>query len=163
LHQDKNTVEDVAKNEKPNIDRSKIKMIDLRQVQINEKLAETGGSNAGVFSCYIDGWNCVMKELDLSGAEDAIQRFDTEIRLLEQLPRHPNITRYLHHERKGDKLRLYMTRYACSLSDYISKYREQYEMDRQEHFTPVQILNFSKQITTGISFFCIKIISSIVI
>ena len=56
-------------------------------------MAETGGSSAGIFSCYIDGWNCVMKELDLSGSsETTIEHFEAEVKLLEELPRHPNIT-----------------------------------------------------------------------
>jgi len=148
LHQDRGV--EINFPEKPSIS-SKVKMIDLRQVQINEKLNESG-TNTGVFSCYIDGWNCVMNEIGLSGSEEEIQKYDTEIKLLEKLPRHPNIVRYLHHERKGEKLRLYLSRYSSTLGDYLKNYRVQFKLGRQEHFTPIQMLNYTKQLAAGISF-----------
>jgi len=134
-------------------ERPKSKILDLRQILVNEKIAETGGSNAGVFSCYIDGWNCVMKELDISGSsEETIDRFSSEIKLLESLTTNSYISRYLHHERKGDKLRLYITRYSCSLYDYISKYGEQVQLGQQDIFSPSQILRFAKNIVNGLLF-----------
>eukprot|EP01130_Rhizamoeba_saxonica_P004613 TRINITY_DN187_c0_g1_i1.p1 TRINITY_DN187_c0_g1~~TRINITY_DN187_c0_g1_i1.p1 ORF type:complete len:563 (+),score=125.05 TRINITY_DN187_c0_g1_i1:50-1738(+) len=131
---------------------NKKKVVDLSRLVINEKIAETGGSNAGVFSCYIDGWNCVMKQLDLTNYQDSIESFESEIELLENLPPHPNISRYLYHERKGDNLRLFMTRYSCSLAEYLSKYKLEVNEGRQSYFSPSQVSNFCIQIVRGIEF-----------
>lgn len=55
-------------------------------------MAETGGSNASVFECLVDGWLCAMKELDMRGVGDSVRKgFETEIEVLEALPYHPNI------------------------------------------------------------------------
>lgn len=52
-----------------------------KNVIITQKLAEVGGSNAGVYSCLVDGWMCAMKELDLSDMNQySIDSFTGEIR-----------------------------------------------------------------------------------
>lgn len=77
-----------ALTQSTNARQRKEKIINCENVQVMEKLAETGtdrsqtshtslashnlmcalgGSSASVFSCNVDGWNCAMKEMDLSG------------------------------------------------------------------------------------------------
>ena len=91
-----------------------------KNVIITQKLAEVGGSNAGVYSCLVDGWMCAMKELDLSDMNQySIDSFTGEIRLLELLPQHENISRYLFHENNDNCIRLFMTQYNGSLGSYI--------------------------------------------
>jgi hypothetical protein len=46
------------------VKRSKLK-INLKNVQINEQLAEAGGSGAVIYNCLVDGWQCAMKEMNL--------------------------------------------------------------------------------------------------
>ncbi|MFN7883809.1 MAG: hypothetical protein ACK5PF_12470 [bacterium] len=46
------------------VKRSKLK-INLKNVQINEQLAEAGGSGAVIYNCLVDGWQCAMKEMYL--------------------------------------------------------------------------------------------------
>lgn len=43
-----------------------------------------GGSSASVFSCNVDGWNCAMKEMDLSGMHGdstSFVSFDAEMKM----------------------------------------------------------------------------------
>jgi serine/threonine protein kinase len=62
-----------------------------------------------------------MKELDLEYMNnEGIAAFEGEIRVLELLPHHPNIVRYLFHENKNKKLRLFMTRYSTTLNHEIA-------------------------------------------
>lgn len=113
--------EEEKKKMKGQIGKRKV-AINLNHVQINEQIAETGGSGASVFSCLVDGWQCAMKEMDLGGvSETTLHAFEAEIELLERLPYHPNIVRYLFHEKKGTKLRFFMTKYSSSLRRIITK------------------------------------------
>tara|TARA_R110002050_G_scaffold262123_2_gene402307 strand:- start:1221 stop:1472 length:252 start_codon:yes stop_codon:yes gene_type:complete len=41
-----------------------------------------GGSNAGVYACYVDGWQCAMKELSIQNLQlekSSINNFESEI------------------------------------------------------------------------------------
>jgi len=58
----------------------------------------------------------------------------------------------LYHERKGSKLRLYITRYACSLFDCLKKLRGNLEQKTVEYFTPSHIINLCKQMCNGVLF-----------
>ncbi len=65
-----------------------------------------------------------MKELDVEYMnEESIHSFEEEIRLLELLPAHRNIVRCLFHDRKDNKIRLFMTKYSSSLRTIINKRR----------------------------------------
>ena len=104
-------------------------------MEIEQKLAATGGSSARVYSVVVDGWfafqwvallshsrTCAMKELRLDlGEGEVVDAFEKEINVLEQLPFHPNIVRYLYHERTGDTIRLFMQRlkYAAAYRLFI--------------------------------------------
>eukprot|EP01094_Clydonella_sp_ATCC50884_P023075 TRINITY_DN543_c0_g1_i1.p1 TRINITY_DN543_c0_g1~~TRINITY_DN543_c0_g1_i1.p1 ORF type:complete len:1398 (-),score=629.24 TRINITY_DN543_c0_g1_i1:161-4354(-) len=115
---------------------------------INEKLAPGGGSSAGVYSCTVNGWVCAMKELVIpQNSVGAVESFEKEITLLESLPMHPNIARYLFHQQDGDRLRLFITRYAGTLSDVIEK-RER----KGEPFTLPEIARFLLDVVRGLHF-----------
>lgn len=130
------------------------KFIDLNNVQINEKIAETGGSNAGIFACHVDGWLCAMKELDVKQLSDSnIKAFESEIELLENLPYHLNICRYLFHEKTGDKIRLYITKYNCSLRHIVNKKKD--ELTNQKDFKTFSAKHITKwcvDIASGMAF-----------
>jgi PAS domain S-box-containing protein len=95
--------------------------LDLNSAIVQERIS-AGGSDAVVYVCSIDGWRCALKELNVSRCNDAtIEAFETEIRIVESLPYHPNICRYLGHDRRGDTIRLFMTRYSSTLASYIER------------------------------------------
>eukprot|EP01121_Diplochlamys_sp_Union-15-3_P000088 TRINITY_DN10077_c0_g1_i1.p1 TRINITY_DN10077_c0_g1~~TRINITY_DN10077_c0_g1_i1.p1 ORF type:complete len:521 (-),score=79.42 TRINITY_DN10077_c0_g1_i1:15-1349(-) len=122
-------------------------IINTENVQINERLAESGGSYACVYACLVDGWQCVMKELDLKDLNPVtVNHFEREITILEQLPYHPNIVRYLFHERKTDKLRLYVSRYSSSLRKVIGRKTE------DDNFEMSEIAKICLEIATGLEF-----------
>jgi len=91
---------------------------------------------------------------------DGVER---EIALVEGLPVHPNIVRYLYHTRTEKGIYLFMTRYAGSLADAIKvrvEYAPQVQTKRapppsiisRNHFQPQQIKQFIRDIATGLKF-----------
>jgi len=94
----------------------------LDNLIIHEKLAATGGSGASVYSVTVDGFRCAMKELHIGESSPSdIDSFSAEIMLLERIPFHKNVVRYLFHTRTETTLRLFMTQYAGTLSRLVSK------------------------------------------
>eukprot|EP01096_Ripella_sp_DP13-Kostka_P006777 TRINITY_DN2448_c0_g2_i1.p1 TRINITY_DN2448_c0_g2~~TRINITY_DN2448_c0_g2_i1.p1 ORF type:complete len:679 (+),score=288.18 TRINITY_DN2448_c0_g2_i1:138-2174(+) len=99
-------------------------VVNLSNIIVAERLAAVGGSNCSVNSCYVDGWLCAVKELDIEYMNDeCIHSFEEEIRLVELLPPHRNIVRCLFHDRKDNKIRLFMTKYSSSLRTILNKRR----------------------------------------
>eukprot|EP00005_Dracoamoeba_jomungandri_P001560 CAMPEP_0174262226 /NCGR_PEP_ID=MMETSP0439-20130205/12851_1 /TAXON_ID=0 /ORGANISM="Stereomyxa ramosa, Strain Chinc5" /LENGTH=556 /DNA_ID=CAMNT_0015346901 /DNA_START=15 /DNA_END=1685 /DNA_ORIENTATION=- len=126
--------------------------INLRNLIVNEKIAETGGSAAGVFSCMVDGWTCAMKELSLSEMDkDITEAFENEISLLEKIEYHPNICRYLFHDSVNNKLRLFMTKYANSLGGIIRYKRKNLECGGLR-FDPTNIARYCLDMIKGLDF-----------
>jgi len=120
----------------------------LDNLQIQEKLAETGGSNCGIYSVSIDGWTCAMKELYIEDQDETtVANFEREIELLEQLPYHPNIVRYLFHTTNESTTRLFMTKYASSLRKIIND-----RLKNNQPFTVTQVLKYGIEITKGVVF-----------
>jgi len=102
--------------------------VSTKSIIVTQKISEGGGSSAEIYSCLVDGWSVVMKELSTSSmSQTHIDSFSREIRLLELLPPHANIVRYLFHEVKDNFLRLFMTQYDCSLTQYYRSIKEQGE------------------------------------
>lgn len=145
--------EEEKKKMKGQIGKRKV-AINLNHVQINEQIAETGGSGASVFSCLVDGWQCAMKEMDLSGVHElAVHAFEAEIELLERLPYHPNIVRYLFHEKKGSKLRFFMTKYSSSVRRIISKRKADFKKSPDVgYFKMSDIARWCVAVANGLEF-----------
>eukprot|EP01095_Lingulamoeba_sp_RSL-Kostka_P000593 TRINITY_DN1086_c0_g1_i1.p1 TRINITY_DN1086_c0_g1~~TRINITY_DN1086_c0_g1_i1.p1 ORF type:complete len:777 (+),score=195.33 TRINITY_DN1086_c0_g1_i1:63-2333(+) len=121
--------------------------LDLKHLMINERLG-CGGSGSIINSCNIDGWNCAMKEINIKhSTPQEIRGFEQEINLLETLPYHPNICRYLFHEKNSSSLRLFMTKYNCSLKSYLQQIKSE-----NKKLTKDQIFSYSLSILKGISF-----------
>lgn len=117
----------------------------VENVVIREKIFS--GANTSVFVCTINGWMCCMKELDIGvSSTSSLDSFDNEIRLVENLPYHENVVRYLCHQRLQNKLRLFMTRYDASLSDVISKVK-----GKRGRFPAKEIASFLTQIIAGVN------------
>eukprot|EP00339_Tiarina_fusa_P006170 CAMPEP_0117013084 /NCGR_PEP_ID=MMETSP0472-20121206/10864_1 /TAXON_ID=693140 ORGANISM="Tiarina fusus, Strain LIS" /NCGR_SAMPLE_ID=MMETSP0472 /ASSEMBLY_ACC=CAM_ASM_000603 /LENGTH=261 /DNA_ID=CAMNT_0004716299 /DNA_START=104 /DNA_END=886 /DNA_ORIENTATION=+ len=102
--------------------------VSTKSIIVTQKISEGGGSSAAIYSCLVDGWSVVMKELSTSTmSQTSVDAFSREIRLLELMPAHENIVRYLFHEVKDNYLRLFMTQYDCSLGHYIREVKEKQE------------------------------------
>lgn len=127
--------------------------INLRNASVNEKLSSGGGSNATIFSCYVDGWQCAMKELYIANMQpDEVKNFEREIQLLEAIPFNNNIVRYLFHEKDANKMRLYITKYACSLRDRILEKRRDVENNNADGYTLREITKYCLDIAKGLTF-----------
>ena len=123
------------------------RVISMKNVEINERLASDGGSGASVYVCTIEGWQCVSKEVNLEGiSQQQMAGFEKEgkrgvffclmafpddslflsssVSLLESLPPHRNLVRYLYHDRTKANFRLFMRRYNSTLNRYLSNLRE---------------------------------------
>ena len=105
--------------------KGKLKL-DMSKLEILHPLTrDVGGSLCRLFVCEIDGFCCVMKELDIAFARELnanlVKTFESEVVFLEQLPAHQNIVRYLGHtfDHEKGRARLFMTKYALSLRDEI--------------------------------------------
>eukprot|EP01094_Clydonella_sp_ATCC50884_P023025 TRINITY_DN5413_c1_g1_i1.p1 TRINITY_DN5413_c1_g1~~TRINITY_DN5413_c1_g1_i1.p1 ORF type:complete len:687 (-),score=167.45 TRINITY_DN5413_c1_g1_i1:361-2421(-) len=121
-------------------------VVDLANVEVQERLAAIGGSLASVYAVYVDGWMCAMKEVFIENPEDA-SAVENEIALVEELPPHPNIVRYFFHQRTDRHLRLFMTKYAGTLSNFISKKRE-----AGDRFSPEELKRFCLDIAKGLQY-----------
>eukprot|EP01102_Stenamoeba_stenopodia_P005625 TRINITY_DN1636_c0_g1_i1.p1 TRINITY_DN1636_c0_g1~~TRINITY_DN1636_c0_g1_i1.p1 ORF type:complete len:595 (-),score=151.05 TRINITY_DN1636_c0_g1_i1:45-1829(-) len=127
--------------------------INLRHTSVNEKLSSGGGSNATIFSCYVDGWQCAMKELYIANMQpDEVKNFEREIQLLEAIPFNNNIVRYLFHEKDANKMRLYITKYACSLRDRILEKRRDVDNNNADGYTLREITKYCLDIAKGLTF-----------
>lgn len=130
--------------------KPKSRVIQLRaeNMVICKRISNGGGSGCEIYAVNIEGWRCAMKELDMSNTNQAtIETFVKEIYMVEALPYNENICRYLFHEIVGDRLRLFMTLYDGSLSDYIMKAQKE-----QRVFNFYQVVEFLRQILNGVSF-----------
>jgi len=97
--------------------------ISLTNWQKGTQLSHRGGSNAIVYTAFIDGWSCAVKEVCIEHPSDA-EAMTNEINILERLPPHHNVVRYLFHTLTDNILRLFMTRYDTSLRSYLGTLRE---------------------------------------
>eukprot|EP00009_Paramoeba_aestuarina_P001305 CAMPEP_0201509988 /NCGR_PEP_ID=MMETSP0161_2-20130828/2870_1 /ASSEMBLY_ACC=CAM_ASM_000251 /TAXON_ID=180227 /ORGANISM="Neoparamoeba aestuarina, Strain SoJaBio B1-5/56/2" /LENGTH=344 /DNA_ID=CAMNT_0047905099 /DNA_START=565 /DNA_END=1599 /DNA_ORIENTATION=+ len=135
--------------------KAKEMTINFDNLLVTEKLAATGGSNAGVYACYVDGWQCAMKELMVSSLKmeaSQINNFESEIGLLESLPHNNNIVKYLHHERQKDKIRLFITKYSSTLRNEIQKRKLDVEDDEDEPYSPAEIVTYLLDLVSGLEF-----------
>merc|ERR1712054_352330 len=97
--------------------------IDMNAVILRKRLADTGGSMAGVFAVSVDGFLCAMKEFNIESAfPEDISRLENEAKILESLPPHPNIVRYICHTRSQKVLRLFMSIYDGTLRSVLDKH-----------------------------------------
>lgn len=111
---------------------------------IREKIFS--GNSTSVYVCTLNGWMCCMKEQDVGASAGALQSFENEIRLVENLPYHDNVVRYLCHQKINNKVRLFMTRYDASLGDVIAKVKA-----KKGTFSPKEISMFLTQIVSGVN------------
>jgi len=123
--------------------------IHLNNIQLQQTIAKGGGSGATIWQCDVDGWQCVCKELnfDINVDPIEIEAFESEIALVESLPFHKNIVKYLYHDRTTTKLRLFMTRYSCNLKTVIDDRKA-----KNQFFSTVEIAMHSLDIIRGLEY-----------
>jgi serine/threonine protein kinase len=94
-----------------------------------------------------------MKELDIENIDDmSLASFEGEIQLLEGLPPHTNIVRYLYHERVEGKLRLYMMKYAGALGNRLRELRKSVDTGRGGIYSAKTIAKYCLDIAQGLAF-----------
>jgi len=120
----------------PSSRRSKTVMtVSTKSIIVTQRIAAGGGSSAEVYTCIVDGWLVVMKQLSTEGmGQEKIEAFSREVRMLELLPPHENIVRYLFHDAKENAIRLFITHYDGSLGSYIRT------MDANNESIPLKII-----------------------
>jgi PAS domain S-box-containing protein len=101
--------------------------IDTSNIAVGHRLG-LGGSGCAVYSCNVDGWECAMKELKVANAKQSdIDAFSAEVFLLESLPPHKNLVRFLFHQKTSDRIRVFMRRYEGTLDVYLRARKEKDE------------------------------------
>lgn len=99
----------------------------LNNIQVGHRLG-VGGSGNAVYACNVDGWECAMKELKIENAKQSeIDAFSAEIFMLESLPPHKNLVRFLFHEKGHDRIRIFMRRYEGTLDNWLADRRSRDE------------------------------------
>ena len=111
-------------------------------VQIIGKLGS--GAQGTVYSCYLEGWICAMKEVQHFGRGS---NNSSEIDILSSLPPHPNVIRYFCHRQSPDYTQLFLQQYSCTLSDIIQGRRA-----ANAPFSPREILVALVDIAAGMKF-----------
>lgn len=95
--------------------------VDISKIVVGQQLG-MGGSGCAVYAANVDGWDCAMKELKLANAKQSdVDGFMAEMLLLESLPNHKNIVRFLFHQRTSDRIRIFMRRYETTLESYLKR------------------------------------------
>ena len=83
------------------------------------------GSSCKVYSCCVDGWICAMKEVDIQKKDLSHPRqISQEIDVLEKLPKHRNLMRYLFFQRTDEKFQIFTQLYSGSLDQEIAKRKQ---------------------------------------
>lgn len=100
------------------------------------------GASGVVKSCYVNGFICAVKEVDLEYVSDI-----REIDVLESLPPHPNYVQYFCHRRVGTTLQIFLKQYSGTLLDLIREHKK-----AGERFTPGQIVGILQDIIDGLDF-----------
>jgi serine/threonine protein kinase len=78
----------------------------------------------GQYVVEVDGWQCFMKEVSIDDMNEQQRiQLEREVSLLQELPNHPNIVKYLFHQRDRSMLRIFTAAYSSTLRNYITKYQ----------------------------------------
>eukprot|EP01129_Flabellula_baltica_P015919 TRINITY_DN8273_c0_g1_i1.p1 TRINITY_DN8273_c0_g1~~TRINITY_DN8273_c0_g1_i1.p1 ORF type:complete len:447 (-),score=108.76 TRINITY_DN8273_c0_g1_i1:39-1379(-) len=125
--------------------------IPFQNVTLLREIYVGGGSGAIVYEGLVDGWRCAIKQLDITEIGE-YEHFAKEISMLESLPYHPNIVRYLHHDIKGQFVRLYVTQYHSSLRNVIKQKNKNIKIGKDTPFTLREVCIYAIEIIDGLEF-----------
>eukprot|EP01102_Stenamoeba_stenopodia_P012367 TRINITY_DN3897_c0_g1_i2.p1 TRINITY_DN3897_c0_g1~~TRINITY_DN3897_c0_g1_i2.p1 ORF type:complete len:911 (+),score=171.87 TRINITY_DN3897_c0_g1_i2:243-2975(+) len=106
-----------------------------------------GRSGAMVYCCYVNGWECVAKQIDLTSARPAkVESLQREVDILSgQVTPHPNIVKYLGHESTATKLTLFISKYDSTLRHVLDEQRK-----KGERYPPAKIAKYGLEILSGL-------------
>eukprot|EP01100_Stratorugosa_tubuloviscum_P004224 TRINITY_DN204_c1_g2_i1.p1 TRINITY_DN204_c1_g2~~TRINITY_DN204_c1_g2_i1.p1 ORF type:complete len:294 (-),score=103.29 TRINITY_DN204_c1_g2_i1:160-1041(-) len=112
------------------------------------------GSLDNYYLAEIDGWSCIEKVIKLDDHDDVRQSIFREIECLEQLPAHPNVTRYLFHLEDVNCLRVFTSLYRMTFYHFIQN--RLYERNTKEEinllFNDTELIKFSLDVIKGLNF-----------
>eukprot|EP00007_Cunea_sp_BSH-02190019_P004131 CAMPEP_0174248576 /NCGR_PEP_ID=MMETSP0417-20130205/43147_1 /TAXON_ID=242541 /ORGANISM="Mayorella sp, Strain BSH-02190019" /LENGTH=1011 /DNA_ID=CAMNT_0015328441 /DNA_START=36 /DNA_END=3071 /DNA_ORIENTATION=+ len=126
-------------------------LIEWDRIELTKLLApQSLASGCMVYEATMNDFGAVVKDLDLLTASDyQVIGFKNEVQVLSQLPPHPNLVKYLHHDLKAGHLRLFMTLYDSTLRHVINKRTESTEWNL---FCPRTIFQCMLDICKGMDF-----------
>lgn len=122
--------------------------ITYENVEIHERIADGGGSGAQIYSCSVDGWGCCMKEVilgEFAGVD--LQGILNEVTVLEKLPYHKNLVRYLFHRSTTTSVQIFMRHYSCNLSQELRRRLANHE----NLFPAAEVARLGLDIANGIA------------
>ena len=96
------------------------------------------GSSSSVYSCYVDGYICAMKEVEQEEAK-------SELETLQHIPKHPNLVRYLSHRYSQGTLQLFLQQYSGTLQEIIDERKQS-----NNAFSTLEILEILLDISKGL-------------
>jgi serine/threonine protein kinase len=110
---------------------AKLLNLDTSNIAVGRRLG-IGGSGCAVYACNVDGWQCAMKELIVENSKQSdIDQFLAEVFLLESLPPHKNLVRFLFHHKGHASIRIFMCRYEITLDSFLKERRQRDEFFEQ--------------------------------
>eukprot|EP01098_Paradermamoeba_levis_P002228 TRINITY_DN12629_c0_g1_i1.p1 TRINITY_DN12629_c0_g1~~TRINITY_DN12629_c0_g1_i1.p1 ORF type:complete len:363 (+),score=95.46 TRINITY_DN12629_c0_g1_i1:265-1353(+) len=112
--------------------------ISVKNVEILQRIKCHESGVGKMYSVEVTGWHCCMKEI---GQQDDVD-FDREISILEDLPYHNNVVKYLFHEHSGKNLQIFMSYFPSNL----------YALLNQRKLTEQEIVLCSLDIAKGLEF-----------
>jgi len=116
--------------------------------EVHERIAGGGGSGAVIYSCTVDGWGCCMKEIPTEGVTGAaLQSILNEVTVLEKLPYHKNLCRYLFHRMLPNSVQIFMRRYNTNLALELCRRADSGE----PLFSPAEISRLALDIINGLT------------
>lgn len=115
-----------------------------REVHIIKELSARGGSGCTVYSVTVEGWLAALKKIDLNFLTPS---FKSEIKILESLPMHEHVVRYLGHDYTDSECRLFMELWDCTLGQILTERR-----NTDLYFEPPEILRVSLHVAEGLRF-----------
>ena len=129
----------------PRLKSSKMSF-NINRIEIGARIHTGSGDAANVHLATIDGWQCVVKELQCSSlSRDVSVRFEKELATLESLPNHDNLVRYLHHHRTPTHFQIFTSRYDTSLSRVFKD-----RIDLRQPFSLPEIVGAMIDVTRGV-------------
>ena len=101
--------------------------LDTNAIEIGSKIHD-GGSGASIHLATVSGWQCLVKELQRTSlSPEVASRFEFELAMLESLPTHDNLVRYLFHHTTSTHFQIFISRYDGSLAQLMAE-RIRYSM-----------------------------------
>lgn len=122
--------------------------LEFSQAKIGDLIAAAGGSGTEVRVATLRGFECCVKVMDCSQyGQDSVDAMEKEISLLIMSRHCKHIVHYLHHDRNGQYLRLFMELFPGSLLKLIKT-----RAKTQNYFTQTQVYTLARRMLKALVF-----------